>query len=100
MLQGGKGLPSNMFHITYRGAVYAIDIVKLNKYGNRASSVFSRNLTDYEIYADTIYSPCDGRILSTHDDNPDNIPHQESEDLPTLIPSSSKLRRIIYFLRI
>ena len=74
VLQGGKGLPANMFHYSYRGAVYAMDIAKLNKYGNRASSVFSEKLTDYEIYNDTIYSPCNGTVIMSRDNNPDNIP--------------------------
>ncbi len=74
VLQGGKGLPANMFHYSYRGAVFAIDIVKLNEYGNRANAVFSSNLNDYEIYGDTIYSPCAGRVISVKNDNPDNPP--------------------------
>ncbi|MBL7717497.1 MAG: M23 family metallopeptidase [Flavipsychrobacter sp.] len=74
VLQGGKGLPANMFHYSYRGAVYAIDIVKLNRYGNRANSIFSDNLEDYEIYGDTIYSPCAGKVIQVRDENPDNTP--------------------------
>ncbi len=74
VLQGGKGLPANMFHYKYRGAVYAIDIVKLNKYGNRANSIFSDRLEDYEIYGDTIFAPCKGRVIGVTDNNPDNIP--------------------------
>lgn len=74
VLQGGKGLPSNVFHAGAKHAVYALDIVKLNEYGQRASHVFSTNLNDYFIFADTIYSPCDGVIQRSIDDNPDNVP--------------------------
>ena len=74
VLQGGKGLPANMFHYSYRGAVYAIDIVKLNEYGNRANSIFSKNLEDYEIYGDTIFSPCAGKVIGVKNDNFDNPP--------------------------
>lgn len=74
VLQGGKGLPTNLFHYSYRGAVFAIDIVKLNSFGNRASHIFSSQLEDYEIFADTVFSPCDGVILRTRNDNPDNLP--------------------------
>jgi len=74
ILQGGKGLPSNFFHYSYRGAVYAIDIVRLDRLGNRASKIFSSRLEDYHIFNDTIYSPCDGFIQSARDENPDNIP--------------------------
>jgi hypothetical protein len=74
VLQGGKGLPTNIFHYSLRGAIYAMDIVKLNSWGGRASTVFSRRLTAYAIYNDTIYSPCDGRIVNAISNNPDNIP--------------------------
>jgi len=56
VLQGGKGLPSNIFHYSYRGAIYAMDIVKLDKWGNRANGIFSDKLEDYHIFNDTIYN--------------------------------------------
>ena len=74
VFQGGKGLPTNLFHYGLRNAIYAMDIVKLNSYGNRANSICSTRLQDYEIYNDTIYSPCNGRIAHTATNNPDNIP--------------------------
>lgn len=74
VLQGGKGLPANFFHYSYRGAIYAIDIVKLDKRGNRAKHIFSSSLEDYYIFNDTIYSPCAGRIVHVRNDNPDNKP--------------------------
>lgn len=74
VFQGGKGLPSNVFHYGLRGAVFAMDIAKLNSFGNRASNIFSSRLEDYEIYNDTIYSSCSGKVKHTADNNPDNIP--------------------------
>ncbi len=74
VLQGGKGLPTNVFHFSLRGAVYAMDIVKLNKYGGRADKVFSKRLSDYEIFGDTLYAPCNGRVVRAYSNNPDNIP--------------------------
>jgi hypothetical protein len=74
VLQGGKGLPTNLFHYSLRGAIYAMDIVKLNRWGGRANKVFSRRLEDYEIFNDTIYSPCSGRVIRAYSNNPDNIP--------------------------
>lgn len=74
VMQGGKGLPTNFFHYSYRGAVFAMDITKLNRWGNRANRVFSTNLNDYAIFSDTIYSPCSGIVRRVHDDNPDNRP--------------------------
>lgn len=74
VLQGGKGLPTNFFHYSYRGAVYAIDITRLNRFGNRAAAIFSDRLMDYHIFNDTVYSPCNGIIAQARDENPDNIP--------------------------
>ncbi|GAA0545371.1 M23 family metallopeptidase [Chitinophaga japonensis] len=74
VLQGGKGLPTNLFHFSLRGAIYAMDIVKLNDWGGRADKIFSRRLEDYEIFNDTIYAPCSGRVVRAYSDNPDNIP--------------------------
>jgi hypothetical protein len=74
VLQGGKGLPTNIFHYGLNGAVYAMDIAKLNAYGNRASGISSSLLKDYEIFNDTVYSPCNGLIKESADNNLDNIP--------------------------
>jgi len=74
VFQGGKGLPTNIFHYGLRGAVFAMDVVKLNSAGNRANHIFSSTLSDYEIYGDTIFSPCRGIVLQAKSDNPDNIP--------------------------
>lgn len=74
VFQGGKGLPTNLFHFAFRGAVYAMDIVKLNAAGNRARRIFSKRLGDYEIFGDTLYSPCSGRVVRVQSENPDNIP--------------------------
>ena len=74
VLQGGKGLPTNVFHFSLRGAVYAMDIVRLNSSGGRANQVYSHNLKDYVIFGDTVYAPCSGRVIRAYSDNPDNIP--------------------------
>jgi hypothetical protein len=74
ILQGGKGLPTNIFHYSLRGAIYAMDIVKLNSSGGRANAIFSSRLEDYEIFGDTVYSPCSGHVRRAYSDNPDNIP--------------------------
>ena len=74
VFQGGKGLPTNFFHFTGQRTAFAMDIIKLNKIGNRANCIFSSTLVDYEIFGDTIYSPCAGTVIKTENDNPDNIP--------------------------
>lgn len=78
VLQGGKGLPANVAHFSSRRAVYAMDIVKLDRWGRRCSKIFSKSLADYFIFGDTVYSPCDGIIERAIGSNPDNVPpHRE-----------------------
>ncbi|MGN6569016.1 MAG: M23 family metallopeptidase [Flavipsychrobacter sp.] len=79
VFQGGKGLPTNVFHSAMRGTIYAMDIVKLNPMGGRAKHIFSKRLEDYEIFGDTVYSPCSGHIVFTRNDRPDNIPPYRAE---------------------
>ncbi|HXS37781.1 MAG TPA: M23 family metallopeptidase [Flavipsychrobacter sp.] len=74
VFQGGKGLPTNLFHYGYRGAIYAMDIIKLNSFGNRANKIFSHDPNGYTTFGDTIYSPCNGIVVRTIDTNPDNTP--------------------------
>lgn len=74
VLQGGKGLPANVFHFNAHRAVYAMDIVKLDEWGRRSKEIFSKYLDDYYIFADTVYSPCDGIVRRAVRHNPDNIP--------------------------
>ena len=74
VFQGGKGLPTNVFHFAGRRTLFAMDIIKLNDFGGRGRKIFSENLNDYSIFGDTIYSPCDGVVLTSEASNPDNIP--------------------------
>jgi hypothetical protein len=74
VFQGGRGLPTNVFHVSSRNAIYAIDLVRLNRFGNRANSIFSKRLEDYAIFGDTVFAPCAGLISGSRDENPDNIP--------------------------
>ncbi len=74
VFQGGRGLPTNVFHVSSRGAVYAIDLVRLNSFGGRASKPFSTRLEDYAIFGDTVFAPCAGTITGARDENPDNTP--------------------------
>ncbi len=74
VLQGGRGLPANIFHYSNHHAVYAMDIVKLDKWGRRGEKVFSKRLDDYFIYGDTVFAPCAGIVVRAVSDNPDNTP--------------------------
>lgn len=73
VLQGGGGLVTNPFH-TLSGNPQALDIVKLNRFGNRASGLAPGALGAYEIFGEAVLSPCDGRVLATRDGLADNPP--------------------------
>jgi len=72
--QGGHGLPTNIFHVSARGASYAIDMVRLNRWGARANKPFSERLEDYAVFGDTVYAPLAGTVQNARSENPDNTP--------------------------
>ncbi|KTG17560.1 MULTISPECIES: M23 family metallopeptidase [unclassified Guyparkeria] len=79
VLQGGASAVTNPFH-TLSGDKKAVDIVKLNRFGNRADGIAPRALGGYEIYGETVHSPCRGRIDRVRDGRPDNPPgHPDTE---------------------
>lgn len=67
ILQGGNGGLNNFFHSFKPELRYALDIVKLNQYGNRADGLRPEKLDDYYIYNELVYSPCDGMIIEVID---------------------------------
>jgi hypothetical protein len=79
VLQGGASAVTNPFH-ALSGSKMAIDIVKLNPFGNRADGIAPRALSAYEIFGETLYSPCQGSIYKVRDSLPDNPPgHPDTE---------------------
>ncbi len=77
--QGGNSEITNISHRSRIPASNALDIFKLNKFGMRGSRLFSTDVTDYAIYGDTIYSPCNCTVTTIADGFNDNIPpHMET----------------------
>ena len=66
----------------YRGQSYALDIVKLNRYGFRAHGVWPRDLAGYEIFGEPVGAPCDGQVLFTENHLPDRIPPESDRQKP------------------
>lgn len=66
VVHGGASTLIN-YHHSHPKQAYALDIVKLNRFGWRASGVAPTSLAKYEIYGDTIYSPCNGKIIEMVD---------------------------------
>lgn len=71
--QGGNS-PVINYHNDHPTQRYALDIVQLNILGTRANGLYPQSLTNYAIFGETLYSPCDGTISETVNDLPDLIP--------------------------
>jgi hypothetical protein len=71
--QGGNSRTINYHQADSTAQHYALDIGKLNAFGLRASGFFPADLNKYAIYGDTLFSPCDGKIVKTQD-GLDNVP--------------------------
>jgi len=72
--QGGDSRITNVSHRYRIPASNAYDIIKLNQYGMRSKKLTPKDVTDYAIYNDTVYAPCDGIVLSASNGIADNIP--------------------------
>ncbi|MEK7851380.1 MAG: M23 family metallopeptidase [Deltaproteobacteria bacterium] len=75
VLQGGDSPVTNFFHRANPAQRYALDLVKLNRFGNRAGGLSPKSLTEYSIFGDTIYSPCECIVTKAADGFPDQVPH-------------------------
>lgn len=71
--QGGNSALINYHQADTTSQQYALDIVKLNSWGMRARGFLPVDFNKYTIYGDTIFSPCDGKIVKTKDGQ-DNAP--------------------------
>jgi murein DD-endopeptidase MepM/ murein hydrolase activator NlpD len=74
VIQGGNSVLTSPFHKngSDNQEEYALDIVKLNRAGNRAAGIYPRALNSYAVYGATIHSPCDGQIVELRDGVPEN----------------------------
>lgn len=79
---GGGASPWLNAHRTDQTAAndFALDIVRLNHFGNRAAGIAPNDLSDYTIYGDTVYSPCTGTVLQAVDSLPDMTPPEVDYD--------------------
>jgi hypothetical protein len=82
VIQGGNSPVANFFHNRSRSQKYALDIVKLNSNGARANGLLPKSLDRYEIYGDTVFSPCDGTVITAVDGRPESVPPSMIADHP------------------
>lgn len=76
VLQGGRSLVLNPFHQWFRSDNYALDVVKVNRLGNRARGIAPEDLSDYVTFNVPVYSPCTGSVEEVRNHVPDNLPGQ------------------------
>ena len=66
-------------HQVHEPQRFALDIVRLNAFGNRATGPAPRELAGYAIFGDTVYSPCSGTVVRAVDGLPDLRPPERDE---------------------
>ncbi len=80
--QGGNHVQMN-YHQAYPAQKYALDILKLNKFGTRANGLYPKELRKYHIYEDDLYSPCNGKVVEVQNELPDLTPPEADSENPT-----------------
>ena len=70
---GGSNLIIN-YHNVVKSQQFELDIVKLNIFGIKSLGILPEDLNKYEIFGDTIYSPCSGIIIDVENNLDDQIP--------------------------
>lgn len=58
----------------YQAQSYAVDIVRLDRFGRRAAGWWPADLRRYHIFAEPVYAPCTGVVVRTEDRLPDLPP--------------------------
>jgi hypothetical protein len=63
--------PKTERQAAYRGQSYAVDLIKIDERGLRASGWRPTNPAAYSIFAEPVYAPCSGTVIETLDGKPD-----------------------------
>ena len=78
---GGSNMTLN-HHAAAPPQKYALDITALDKLGRRAAGVLPRDLEQYVIFGEMVYSPCDGEVVAASDGLPDQTPPEADPTQP------------------
>lgn len=66
----------------YRGQSYAVDMIKIDRWGLRGSGWRPSDPAAYAIFGEPVFAPCDGQVLSAADEMPDmQVPVTDSTRL-------------------
>lgn len=75
---GGASVLTN-YHNEHKGAQeYALDIIGINGWGQRANGFYPEDLKEYAIFGDTLYAPCNCKVVDIKD-GIDNMPRGEMD---------------------
>ncbi len=66
-------------HVPVSAQWYAVDIVQLNRFGERARGLWPRRLDAYEIWGTEVVAPCDGEVVSL-ESTLDDLPVPETDE--------------------
>ncbi|BFT75467.1 M23 family metallopeptidase [Paenibacillus sp. P36] len=89
-------------HYKHPSQKFGIDIVKMNKFGLRGSFKMRFALEDFEIYAENVYSPVQGKVVKVIDRAQDNFPgYYNSNSLGNVvvIESQGKFVFILHLMK-
>lgn len=78
--QGGS-TPAVNYHVINRTQRYALDLVKLTGWGNRASRLQPTDLRQFASFGVAVYAPCSGRVQHAEASLPDNTVGGERDRL-------------------
>lgn len=66
----------------YQAQSYALDIVRLDRFGRRADGWWPAELRRYHIFAEPVYAPCAGAVVRAEDRLPDLTPPERDAQHP------------------
>jgi hypothetical protein len=79
---GGSFRLLNYHRIFSRSQRFAVDIVKLRRWGTRATGIYPRRLGAYGIFGEVVYSPCAGVVTGMVNDLPELKPGEMDRKNP------------------
>lgn len=66
--------------VDWRGQSYAVDVLGINRLGTHADGWRPRDPSRYEIFGVPLHAPCDGVVLQSENDRPDQpVPEMDRE---------------------
>lgn len=66
----------------YQAQSYALDVVRLDRFGRRADGLWPTDLRRYHIFGEPVYAPCAGVVARTEDRLPDRKPPELDRQNP------------------